>query len=84
MIYAEYMADLNAKGRSVFEFSFKHSDNGNSDIFDTSLLFERFEIDTSKYSIDLKLVPETANQFYVVKNPRAGTTTVVYVVEKIA
>ena len=84
MIYAEYMADQNPTGRSVFEFTFKHSDNANSDIFDTSLLFERFETDTTKYSINLKLVPEMSNQFYVVKNPRTGTTTVIYVVEKTA
>ncbi len=84
MIYAEFMADQNPSGRSVFEFTFKHKDNGNSDIFDTTALFERFENDTTKYSIKLKLVPEMSNQFYVIKNPISQTTTVIYVVEKTA
>lgn len=83
MIYAEYMADQNPNGRSMFEFSFKHSDNGNSDIFDTSLLTERFDVDTNTYSINLKLITESG-RLYVVKNPRTATTTVIYVVEKIA
>ena len=84
IIYSEYMADLNPNKRSVFEFSFKHSDNGNSDIFDTNLLAERFDLDTRHLSINLRLVDETSGRLYVVKNPRTATTTVIYVVEKTA
>ena len=84
IIYSEYMADLNPNKRSVFEVSFKHSDNGNSDIFDTNLLAERFDLDTRHLSINLRLVDEPSGRLYVVKNPRTATTTVIYVVEKTA
>lgn len=84
MIYSEYMADHNPSKRSTFEFTFKRSDNGNSYIFNRDELFERFETDTTKYNIQLKLIPELADQFYTVINPTAGTTTVIFIVEKTA
>ena len=70
--------------RSVFEFEFAWSDNGESNIFDVVKLKELFDTAPNQYSLKLKLVTDPNNSVYVVHNDEARSSTVIFIVEKTA
>lgn len=88
MIYAEYQADHNGTNKSVFEFKFAWSDNGNSSNFtdmieDFEAMFTRSVI-FNTYGIKLNLIIDVSGGLYSVQDTENSTTTFVYIVEKAA
>ncbi len=87
IIYSTYMAKQNPNQKSVFEFTIEKSVNGNSYIFDKNKLFEIATIADNKYTTNLNIMDEgiwNNNNIYSIVNPMTATTTVIFIVEKIA
>ena len=84
MIFAEFNADNNENGRSMFEFKFNIKDNNNSHLFELKKLQEIFDTCQSNYNLKLKLVLDPNNAVYTVEDGETKTTTVVFIVEKTA
>lgn len=90
LIYAGYKANENASGLAMVEFSFKWSDNKNSNIFDTTNLLV-IPTDFAKTYYNLKLnIKETAKdannqtRVYQINDAVNSTSTIIFIVEKSA
>ncbi len=87
IIYAGYKAENNESNRSMFEFKFNVKDNNNSHLFELTKLLNIFTNLNYNYKLKLSLALEPNDTVYTVEeivDENIQTTTVVFVVEKVA
>ena len=83
-ITTKFNLDKNKNSRSMFEFKFKWSDNGESNVLDIVQLKDVFDLAKTEYALRLNLVDDPNSTIYTVQDGVSRTTTVVFIVEKAA